>query len=103
LTFIRCRWTAGTSVTDNGHFHYEFNTAGGGSIPTQESQQPTVSGNPGGDGSYSINGSGAAATIGRSSVATTNISVSIATAGASSPDGNIQPTLVAGITFIRAG
>jgi microcystin-dependent protein len=93
----------GASVTDNGHRHFEFNTAGGGSIPTTANQQPTVSGNPGGDGSYTINGSAADATIGQSSLATTNISVSIATAGASSPDGNLQPTLVAGITFIRAG
>jgi microcystin-dependent protein len=84
------------SITDPNHFHYEFNTNGTGSIPVTDSQFCTVSGNPGGDGSYSINGTGTTPTIGKSSSASTGISASFSGTpfGSGNSHAILPPTII---------
>lgn len=86
------------SVTDAGHFHLEFNS-GTLSTAVTATTYAAKSGSYGNEGNYDIAGSVTTATLGKTSTATTNIS--IATTGGSTAFVTVPPAMIFGVTFIK--
>ena len=80
------------TVTDPGHRHFEFVPATGTSaVPVSSANQPTTNGDNGNNDSYVIRGSATDATAGRTSSATTGITVDVQAFGSGETHNNMQP------------
>lgn len=82
------------SVTDPGHYHFEFNSEINGSV-IDNSSYPVRSKNTQDNLEYQIEGSATTATVGKSSSAITGVTVAMTNpaAGSSEAHNNIQPSI----------
>lgn len=89
--------TAVVTITDPGHFHYEFSPGVSGieDIVTAADKYPRKGNSTDGPMSYSIYGVNDVSTLGKSSYATTGISMSVVnvSVGSNTSHSNIQPVL----------